>query len=105
MPLPSVVKHGAKLCTAKSKRTRLPCKNPAAYGCKTCRFHGARQQKTILQGDSHPNYIHGSRTLEAQRQFSKLCLELQQLENTMHALGLTVAQKSKGRKAKGYKNS
>ena len=105
MPLPSVVKHGAKLCSAKSKRTGLPCKNPAAYGCRTCRHHGARKQQTIRRGEQHPNYIHGNRTLEAKQQSSKVSLELQLLEDFMHVLGMTSAKRSKGRKAKGYQKN
>jgi hypothetical protein len=61
MPLPSVLR-GAKVCTAKSKRTKLPCNNPAAHDCKTCRVHGARRQETILKGKDHPQYTFGNET-------------------------------------------
>ena len=60
MPLPCITKHGAKRCAALSKRTKLACGNLAAYGCKTCRYHGAR--KNILRGEQHPSYVHGNRT-------------------------------------------
>ena len=60
-PLPCVVK-GAQQCTAKSKRTGLPCKNPAAHGCKTCRMHGARRKETILKGKDHPQFTFGNET-------------------------------------------
>ena len=63
MPLPSVL-NGAKQCTAKSKRTKLPCNNPAAHGCKTCRMHGARRQNTIRKGKDHPQYTFGNETRE-----------------------------------------
>lgn len=64
MPLPSVVLNGAQQCTAKSKRTGLPCKNPAAHGCKTCRMHGARRKETILKGKDHPQFTFGNETRE-----------------------------------------
>jgi len=62
-PLPCVVK-GAKVCTAKSKRTGLPCNNPSAYACKTCRVHGARRQETIKKGKDHPKFTFGHETRE-----------------------------------------
>ena len=62
-PLPCVVK-GAKVCTAKSKRTGLPCNNPAAHGCKTCRVHGARRQENIKKGKYHPQFTFGTETRE-----------------------------------------
>jgi hypothetical protein len=100
MPLPSVAKHGAKQCTAKSRRSGLSCKNPAAYGCRTCRCHGAR--KNIVSGKDHVNFVHGRRTLKAQAEQSATSRRLQQLEDAMHVLGMTNAKRSRGRKALGY---
>ena len=102
MPLPSITKHGAKQCTAKSKRTGLNCNNPAAYGCRTCRFHGARKAESIKRGEQHPNYVHGGRTLEAELEQSATSRRLQQLEDAMHLLNMTTAKRSRGRKASGY---
>ena len=102
MPLPSMRLHGAKSCTAKSKRTGLPCNNPAAYGCGTCRMHGARKAESIKRGEQHPNYVHGGRTLEAQLEQSAVSRRLQQIEDAMHLLGMTTAKRSRGRKASGY---
>lgn len=102
MPLPSISKHGAKQCTAKSKRTSLSCNNPAAYGCRTCRMHGARKAESIKRGELHPNYTHGNRTLESQKQASAQSLKLQQLEDALHLLGMTTAKRSRGRKASAY---
>jgi len=102
MPLPSITKHRAKQCTAKSKRTRLPCNNPAAYGCRTCRVHGARRPESIKRGKDHPNFVHGRRTLEAQLEQSTTSRRLQQLEDAMHLLDMTTATRSRGRKANGY---
>jgi hypothetical protein len=100
MPLPSITKHRAKQCTALTKRTKQPCKNPAAYGCRTCRCHGAR--KNIVSGKDHVNFVHGRRTLESQAEQSATSRRLQQLEDAMHVLGMTNAKRSRGRKANGY---
>ena len=102
MTLPSMKLHGAKQCTAKSKRTGLPCNNPAAYGCRTCRQHGARKAESIKRGEQHPNYVHGGRTLEAEKQFSEQSAKLQMMEDAMHILGMTTAKRTRGRKAAGY---
>ena len=102
MPLPSMRLHGAKQCSTKSKRTGLPCKNPAAYGCKTCRIHGARKPETIKRGKDHVNFVHGRRTLEAQAEQSAVSRRLQQIEDALHLLGMTNAKRSRGRKANGY---
>mgnify|MGYP000187968289 CR=1 FL=1 len=101
MPLPSLT-HGAKQCTALTKRTKQPCKNPAAYGCRTCRIHGARKKESIKRGEQHPNYVHGRCTLENQKERSAVSRKLQQLEDAMHLLQMTNAKRSRGRKANGY---
>jgi hypothetical protein len=102
MPLPSITKHRAKQCTAQSKRTGLPCNNPAAYGCRTCRVHGARKAESIKRGKDHVNFVHGRRTLETQLEQSAASRRLQQLEDAMHVLEMTTAKRSRGRKANGY---
>lgn len=99
MPLPSL-SYGAKQCTALTKRTKQPCKNPAAYGCRTCRMHGARNN--VVSGKDHVNFVHGRRTLEAQAEQSATSRRLQQIEDAMHLLGMTTAKRSRGRKANGY---
>jgi hypothetical protein len=68
MPLPSVSKRRAKQWTARAKSTHHRCLNPAAYGCSTCRLHGARRRSSIKRGKSHPNYKNGTKTLEAKQQ-------------------------------------
>lgn len=103
MPLPSMRLNGAKQCIAKSKRTGLPCNNPAAYGCKTCRMHGARKAESIKRGEQHSNYVHGGRTLEAQAEQSTASRKLQQIEDAMHLLKMTTAKRSRGRKVNGYR--
>lgn len=95
MPLPSL-SHGAKQCTALTKRTKQPCNNPAAYGCKTCRMHGAR--KNIVSGRGHPNWKHGDRSKEGMKQHSAQLCELRYLEDLGHKIGMMTGPKTRGRK-------
>lgn len=67
MPIKWVDSHEEKQCSALAKSTRQRCLNPAAYGCRTCRMHGARKQNSIKRGKNHPNYLHGLETHEAKR--------------------------------------
>ena len=41
------------------KKNGEQCKNHGAYGCKTCRYHGARR---IKYGKEAPNYKNGDYT-------------------------------------------
>lgn len=52
--------HAAPRCTATSKRSGFPCKNPAVRGWRVCRMHGAGGGQPA--GSAHPNYDHGLRT-------------------------------------------
>ena len=88
MPLPSVLKHGAKLCSAKSKRTGLPCKNPAAYGCRTCRMHGARKKESIKRGKDHVNFVHGERSLEGIQRHREVMGRIKMLTKLAKQLGM-----------------
>lgn len=54
--------HEAPRCAAKSKRTGLPCKNPAVGGWRVCRMHGAGGGHRA--GKANPAYQHGMRTRE-----------------------------------------
>ncbi len=56
--------HGAPRCTAKSKRTGLPCNNPAVRGWMVCRMHGAGGGHG--SGNANPAYKHGMRSREAE---------------------------------------
>lgn len=52
--------HASPRCAARSKRTGLPCKNPAVRDWPVCRMHGAGGGQPA--GEKHPNYRHGLRT-------------------------------------------
>ena len=88
MPLPSIAKFNAVKCSAKSKRTKLPCNNPAAYGCKTCRMHGARCPESIKRGKDHPNYVHGERSLEGIQRHREVMARIKMLTKLAKQLGM-----------------
>ena len=88
MPLPSIALHRANQCTARAKSTQHRCLNPAAFGCKTCRLHGARRRSSIKRGKHHPNFLHGTETLEAKQKRSIKLAELRVIENDLLARGL-----------------
>ena len=92
LPLPNLKAQ----CTANNRKTGQRCKNPAAFGCKSCRYHGARRQ--IRRGEQHPNYKHGGRTLEALNNYSQKVAELDHLEDIAHRAGVMAGPKRRGRK-------
>lgn len=102
MPLPSVLKHEAKLCSAKSKRTGLPCNNPAAYGCKTCRMHGAHKSRNVAHGVNSGKYKNGHYTKEAKEKSSKSLVKLRYLEDLGQQGGFIKGARTRGPKPTGY---
>jgi len=94
LPLPNLNAQ----CTANNRKTGKRCKNPAAFGCKTCRYHGAR--RNILKGTEHPNYKHGNRTKESMVTYSYKVAELDHLEAIAHSVGIMEGPKRAGRKPK-----
>ena len=100
MPLPSVV-NGAKQCQVLTRRGKKPCLNPAAFGCKACRMHGAHRSRNVLRGEDHPQYKNGRWTQESKRNYADASLRLRLLEEigwhiNMFAEGST---HTRGRKA------
>ena len=98
MPFTWVDSHEEKQCTARAKSTKQRCLNPAAYGCKTCRLHGARHNSSIKRGEEHPNYQHGMETLEAKRNRSIKLAELRAIQDDLIAKGLIKCKRTTGRK-------
>jgi hypothetical protein len=98
MPLPSVEKYGAKRCSAKSKRTKEPCKNPAAYGCKTCRYHGAKRSRKAPQGVNHHQYKNAGFTKPEKAERRVKSLMFQRLEEIGWHIGMFTGTKTRGRK-------
>ena len=103
MPLPSVSLAKINQCSAQAKSTKRRCLNPAAFGCRTCRMHGARKQSSIKRDQLHPNYRHGFETLSSKRDRSKKLAEMRALENDLIMRGLIDDKYTVGRKPK-YKN-
>ena len=66
--LQSILKGFAKRCTATAKSTKQQCQCPAAYGCSTCRVHGARRPETIVKGKDCHFYKHGQSTRQKRRE-------------------------------------
>jgi hypothetical protein len=55
--------QSAPRCTAKSKRTGLPCRSPAVRGWRVCRMHGAGGGQKA--GTDHSQYQHGGYSRDA----------------------------------------
>ena len=84
MPLPNLNRQ----CSARARSTGNRCLNPAAFGCKTCRYHGARRRETVKVGKDHPNYRHGARTKKAIEQYRQKMLEIRVLRQMAREAGL-----------------
>ena len=100
MPLPSLTKFGAKRCQCLCKRTKQPCQNPAAFGMRSCRMHGAHRPHTALTGLNHPNYQHGNATKQARHDHSLACTRLRNLEALVYLIGMFKGPRTVGRKPK-----
>jgi hypothetical protein len=103
MPLPSVRMHGARLCGCKSKRTRLPCNNPAAFGTRACRMHGAHKSRNVPQGANHPQYRNAGQTRRERHERSEKSVQFALLEQLGWYLNMFTGTKTRGRKPSGYR--
>jgi hypothetical protein len=65
-------------------------------------MHGFVPKDKVKLGKNHGMYKDGSRTLEAQKQFSEQSARISQYEDALHLLGMTTAKRLRGRKANGY---
>ena len=103
MPLPSV-KNGAQQCVVKCKRTGIRCKNPAAFGCKSCRMHGAHKSRNTLAGENHPQFKHGRDTKQAKERHQQTMVKLLLLEDLGHHIKMFPenATRTRGRKPNGF---
>jgi hypothetical protein len=101
MPLPSVL-NGAKQCQVMTKRTKQHCKNPAAYGCKACRMHGAHKSRNVLRGTDHPKYKNGERTNRIEEGRRKSSIILLTLRDIGDHINLFNGDYTRGRKPTGY---
>lgn len=83
-------------CTAKSKSTGSRCRNPAAFGCKTCRVHGARTN--IVSGRDHHWYTHGERSKDTILTVKEIKRRLAYLEEIGYIAGILKGRRTPGRK-------
>jgi hypothetical protein len=85
MPLPNLNKR----CTARCRsRGGARCLNPAAFGCKTCAYHGGRPRSTVRTGKDHWNHKHGLATIQCRAEEKQELRELRELENLLNELKL-----------------
>ena len=102
MPLPSLL-SGAKQCQVITKRTKKRCKNPAAYGCLSCRMHGAHKSRNVLQGKDHPQYKKGERTKTREIEHRRASITLLTLRDIGDHLNMFNGTHTRGRKPDGYR--
>lgn len=95
MPLPNKFQR----CRATAKSTQIRCQNPAAFGCSTCRLHGARRPASIKRGKDHPLFKHGFSTLAAKEERQSEFRALRKLELMMDRIGLGTGPRLRGRKS------
>ena len=105
-----VVLAGGKItclrCTAKAKGSQIQCRKPAIRGKTKCRTHGGASTgpRTHAGKDAirQAHFKHGEQTLEAKAARSAKNAEMRSLEDVLHALNMTSAKRTRGRKALGY---
>ena len=96
-------------CTAMSKHTREQCRKPALKISRTrkCEHHGGKgsgpktAEGKARIGTAH--FVHGEETNQRKLERSQSSLRLAQLEDVMHALGMTTADRTTGRKPLGFR--
>ena len=96
-------------CTAMSKNSREQCRKPALKVSRTqkCQFHGGRSTgPKTAEGKARigaAHLVHGTETNQRKLERSEGSLRMSQLEDVMHAVGMTTATRTAGRKPAGYR--
>jgi len=89
-------------CNAKSKRTGIQCRAPAAKGKTKCRFHGGRstgpKTEQGRQRCAEAKTIHGNETRKARTERAEGMRRLRALEDLGYALGIMNGPRTCGRK-------
>ena len=101
MPLQSVL-NGANQCQVLTKRTRQRCKNPAAFGCASCRMHGAHKSRNVLRGANHPQYKNGNETKGSRLERSRMSAMFLYLRDIGDTINLFIGPKTRGRRPNQY---
>lgn len=73
--------HASPRCTATSKRSGKPCRNPAVNGWYVCRMHGARGGAPT--GSRHGRYKTGQHTQQAKAMNAMLALLMRESRQTL----------------------
>ena len=95
-------------CTAKSVRSGNQCLKPSLKSSRTfkCSSHGGKNKGPVTEaGKALLAAAHvktGEFTKQAIRERSQKLAEMMQLEDACHVLGLTNAERTRGRKPTGY---
>ena len=96
-------------CTAMSKNTRQQCRKPALKISRTrkCQFHGGRGSgPKTAEGRARigaVHRVHGRETNQVRQERSQGALRMALIEDVMHAVGMTTATRTTGRKPAGYR--
>ena len=89
-------------CNAKSKRTGIQCRAPAAHGQTKCRFHGGAstgpKTEQGRQRCAEAKTIHGNETRKARTVRAEGMRRLRALEDLGFALGIMSGPRTPGRK-------
>lgn len=93
-------------CQATSKRTKLQCGRPASRGKSVCNFHGGKSTGPKTQeGKERSRQAHtrsGDYTKDSRQRHNRALLNLAYIEDMMHELKITSADKTRGPKPTGY---
>jgi len=98
MPLLNISTGRTLRCEALCKRRQARCWNPAAWGCRTCKYHGAKKTSAVIRGADHWNFKHGRETQQRRQARRDAAIRLRDLEELMHACRFTTAKRTPGRK-------
>lgn len=94
-------------CQATSKRTKLQCGRPASKGKSVCNFHGGKSSGAKTEeGKERSRQAHiksGEYTQESRLRHNRALLNLAYMEDLMHRLGMTNADRTRGPKPSGYR--
>ncbi len=93
-------------CQASSCRSKMQCKKPALKGKIVCGFHGGKSTgPRTVNGKDRSRKAHiksGDYTQESRLRHNRALLNLAYIEDMIHLLGMTNADRTRGPKPSGY---
>lgn len=96
-------------CQAMSKRSGNQCRKNALKESRTqkCEFHGGRSKGAVTQAGKEASRLahikSGAYTKQSQLNHQRALVNLANLEQGLHMLGMTSASWTRGRKPNGFK--